>query len=238
MNDSTIQTLIDLNNRFYTQFASDFDDSRHAAWPGWVRLLPHLETISTAKEKVRVIDIACGNARFWKFLESELCNEFNYLGVDSCLALLDCAPKSENCKLMQHDILVQGYPSVSSDFVGSFGFFHHIPSFKRRRDILQQMVLHSEVGGLIAVAFWAFAERPRFEAKVLPWPEELQREEGDYILTWNRGGLGTRYCHHVSEAEEADLICGLNVEVVDRFFEDGKTHDLNRYLVLRRTEEG
>ena len=237
MNDSTIQTLIDLNNRFYGQFASDFDDSRHAAWPGWLRLIPHLKSLDESKSPIRIVDLACGNARFWKFLTAELYRSFRYLGVDSCMGLLDCAPTAENSELIHHDVLMEGYPELACDFVGSFGFFHHIPSFERRRDILQKMVSHTELGGIIAVAFWAFAERPRFDSKVLPWPEELQREEGDYILTWNRGGLGTRYCHYVSEAEEAELIRGLPVEVVDRFSEDGKTHDLNRYLVLRRTEE-
>ena len=106
MHDSTIQTLIDLNNRFYGQFASDFDDSRHAAWPGWLRLIPHLKSLDESKSPIRIVDLACGNARFWKFLTAELSSKFEYLGVDSCRGLLAAAPKAENSELIHHDVLM------------------------------------------------------------------------------------------------------------------------------------
>ena len=86
----------------------------------------------------------------------------------------------------------------------------------------------------MAIAFWAFATSPRFESKTLEWPDELEREPGDYILSWNRGGFGRRYCHYVDEAEEGRLLEGLDITVRERFFEDGKSHDLNRYVVVQK----
>jgi tRNA (uracil-5-)-methyltransferase TRM9 len=234
MNDSTIQSLNELNHRFYQAFAHDFDDSRNAPWPGWTRLLPHLDAIKAAESVPQVMDIGCGNGRFYKYLRSNWRPDFDYLGLDACSGLLERAPKSPAAKFEHRDVLNNGLPDMECTFVGAFGFFHHIPGFDSRRRMMEQMLACLSPGGIMAAAFWSFADKPRFEAKTLDWPADLQRESGDFILSWERGGLGQRYCHHVSPEEEDDLLLGLNANLVDRFLADGKSNDLNRYVVLQK----
>jgi len=234
MNDSTIQSLNELNHRFYQAFAKDFDDTRHAPWPGWLRLLPHLDAVKPETEVFQVTDVACGNGRFYKFLEKHWSKKFEYLGIDSCVGLLEKAPQIDSVRFEERDVLTQGLPELECTFIGAFGFFHHIPSFERRRKVVEEMLAALQPGGVMAIAFWAFATSPRFESKTLEWPEELEREPGDYILSWNRGGLGRRYCHYVDEAEENKLLQGLDITIRERFFEDGKSRDLNRYLIVQK----
>lgn len=66
-------------------------------------------------------------------------------------------------------------------------------------------------------------------------PDDL--EVGDYLLGWKNEPGQYRYCHHFSDAEIDRIIAELvpHASVVASFSADGKTGDLNRYVVLRRS---
>jgi len=234
MDNSTIQTLNALNQTFYQAFAAQFDDTRQQAWEGWHRILSVLKDTRFEPETPHVLDVGCGNGRFLSFLAERWGIGFDYLGIDSCSSLLACAPKTQGSEFELCDVLEAGLPAGMFSVISAFGFFHHVPSFDRRRSLLEEMADRLKPNGLLTLAFWDFAKKPRFENKTLDWPKDLDREEGDYILSWSRGGEGRRYCHHVSVEEEHRLLDGLGLEVVERFLADGKTKDLNRYLVMRK----
>ena len=61
---------------------------------------------------------------------------------------------------------------------------------------------------MLAFACWRFYEYARFRARIVPWPEDLagRVEPGDHLLDWRRGERALRYCHHVDEAEQAELV--------------------------------
>lgn len=65
-------------------------------------------------------------------------------------------------------------------------------------------------------------------------PEDL--EVGDYLLGWKSLPGQYRYCHHFSDAEIDRLIAELapHASAVASFVADGKTGDLNRYVVFCR----
>ncbi|MEO0562469.1 MAG: hypothetical protein AAF125_10160, partial [Chloroflexota bacterium] len=69
-----------------------------------------------------------------------------------------------------------------------------------------------------------------------PWPPDLDREPGDYLLDWRRGTVARRYCHHVDDAEHDALVHTTGLEEVARFRADGADGRTNQYSVLRRTE--
>jgi hypothetical protein len=61
-------------------------------------------------------------------------------------------------------------------------------------------------------------------------------DKGDYLLGWQGRRDVQRYCHSFCE-EEVDSLAGTVAEQareVDRFSADGKSGDLNRYVVLQR----
>lgn len=65
MDAQTIQRLNAINQEFYRVTADEFDQTRGTAWPGWVRLLPHL------RAPLSVLDVGCGNGRLGVFLSAE-----------------------------------------------------------------------------------------------------------------------------------------------------------------------
>ncbi len=140
------------------------------------------------------------------------------------------------------------------DLVACFGFMHHVPSRDLRLRVLDLLAASAKPGGLIAVSFWAFMNDPRMQAKVaaaearaqanLPFAtyDPARLDPGDHLLGWQQDESVYRYCHHFTDAEIDDLLAAHNanssayLHEVDRFDADGRTQDLNRYVLLRRVE--
>lgn len=108
MDVTDARAVIALNNRFYEENAASFSATRGAPWQGWSRCLEvvraelGLDAGASAGEKraaagmaerppsVRVLDVACGNLRFERFLARELPGATcDCCAVDSCAVLAD-----------------------------------------------------------------------------------------------------------------------------------------------------
>lgn len=70
MNQEVARKLCALNNEFYRVQAASFSDSRHAGWPGWQQVLAL--AAPAFEHSAKVIDMACGNLRFEKYLAARL----------------------------------------------------------------------------------------------------------------------------------------------------------------------
>ncbi len=243
MNQKTIKKLNQLNKDFYRKTADSFSQSRSYFWPGWQKLLPYLNIVSAQKNELNVLDLACGNGRFGLFLaENSPKIKINYHGVDFSRELLSKAEKklsktNINFKLKKTDIIEDFHLSRKYDLITAFGLFHHIPSFDLRRKILKILADHLAEDGLVAVTFWQFADKPRFKDKIVN-PEKVgidpgQLESNDYILDWKRGKTAYRCCHCADQPEVEKLTENLDLKMVDNYLADGKTNNLNLYLVLK-----
>ncbi|MDO4536591.1 MAG: class I SAM-dependent methyltransferase [Coriobacteriales bacterium] len=237
--------LSGLTSDFYRHVGDSFSTTRQHGWPGWQRVLEvtGLEQWACA-EPLTVLDLACGNRRFARYL----CEQGIYAdvwGVDNC----DDLARSERvlqdgCSLghYQHlDImdtlfegrdLARGISAPPCDLAVCFGFMHHIPLPEQRARILEALLAHTKPEGYVALTFWAFARNERMLAKATP---VTCGNEGDYLLGWQGRSDVQRYCHSFQESEIDDLVQGLGSRVREaaRFWADGRTGDLNRYLILQ-----
>lgn len=261
MKASTVAALERINREFYHRRALEFSDSRSHGWPGW-QLVLELARGHLRSERISVLDLACGNARFLPQLErlvSAAGPNVRYLGVDASVALLALAARAAdapraskqatgfepiNRRLFAADLvhrpLAQLDPSARFDLIVSFGLMHHIPSRARRLRLLKTSAERLSPGGLLAVSFWQFGDKERFQDRFRPWndpeaggvdPEDL--EDGDSLLAWGDAGA-VRYCHFASPIEARSLVEGLGLDAIASFTADGSTKDLNLYWVLRR----
>lgn len=116
MDIATARSLIELNNRFYTRNAASFSATRSAPWAGWRALSELLaqhgwsnpdDDGTGAAEERRVLDLACGNLRFERFLADEFPKlNLRFVAVDSCAELAcDTAVRDINCTYRQIDVL-------------------------------------------------------------------------------------------------------------------------------------
>lgn len=233
MHPATIQRLNAINRAFYQTVADDFDQTRAAPWPGWMLLLPHL------RAPLNVLDIGCGNARFAVFLAQRLgAEQVTYHGIDNSAALLDrarahlAAIPGLRARLDEHDIVEQPLNLGTYDLVTLFGVLHHIPGAEEREQFMGQAAGCVKAGGLLVFAAWRFHEFERYRARVVPWPDDLRVEAGDYLLDWRRGAQGLRYCHYVDDAEQAALVAATGMTPVDEYRADGDENRANAYSVL------
>ena len=117
-----------------------------------------------------------------------------------------------------------------------FGVIHHIPSFELRKKLITEAYTHLKKGGLLIFTNWLFLHDSSLKKRVIN-PEDVgiipaQLESNDYILDWQRGTFGIRYCHLVDESELSQLLESLPPP--DTFIADGKEGTLNRYVVITK----
>lgn len=250
MNQATIRQLNQVNQNFYRQIGSDFDQTRQQPWSGWFQLLPAIRNLAEARSPVGVLDVGCGNGRFGQFLTQNLpATNFDYLGIDNDNQLLQFAqsrlPNFTFKKIDLVDSLLNNNLTAKLatqtshfDLVVLMGVIHHIPSFDLRQQFIHHLSQRLNDGGLLLISVWQFALYKRFLQKAIACDKiglvSSQLEKNDYILDWQRGQEAFRYCHFVDDQELTKLIDTDHLEVMTDFSADGS----NRYLVLINHNNG
>ena len=257
MNLNTAKYLHELNNRFYQEQGESFAATRGAPWQGWQRCLDVVEAehpeLST--QSVDVLDLACGNRRFEVFIEEAWDDSaIEYFGVDNSDEMSAAGGQGHYQDLDILGLLIDGgvgaainqLESPTCEIVGSFGFMHHIPGQQLRKDLLDLMIERTTPGGFIVVSFWQFLNSPELAAKAevthatvkteLLDFDATQLEQGDYFLGWQGREGAYRYCHSFSESEIDELESHATKKTVTaaRFKADGRTGNLNQYLILEK----
>ena len=133
------------------------------------------------------------------------------------------------------------------DAIVLFGLLHHVPGFQTRADLIASSAEWLAPGGILALTLWRFGAPDmwsRFKNRVIPWreynegasqPLDLsQLEAGDHLLRWGDGDGPARYCHFTDPYERDALLATLQLEQVDRYCADGRSNDLNEYVLLQR----
>ncbi len=237
MKSETIENLKSINETFYRNVGSYFDNSRNYFWEGWDTLLTHVEL----PHELDVLDVGCGNGRFFKFMESKGYSWSSYLGLDSNDYLLSSARLkcwNTRAKLRKMDLTkFYLYGEDLFDLTVAFGVLHHIPSFDARIELLVKVCRHVKRGGYLAVSLWDFLSDLKLSKKIVPW-EEVGIETGelepnDYLVGWDRGVSEVRYCHWFPEAEIEKIIEAVPLTLISRFEADGKNKKTNTYLVWK-----
>ncbi|MEE8681900.1 MAG: class I SAM-dependent methyltransferase [Olsenella sp.] len=247
--------LVQLTEAFYAQEAQSFSSTRKAAWEGWRKIFSLLAV--EGRPSLSVTDVASGNGRFGRALAEALPQvRIRYQAIDSCAPLMDEAPgwpASIEAACFEQDLitpLLEGAKALpsgieSADLLCCFGFLHHVPGAGLRLRFVQELVDATAAGGIIALALWRFADSPagaqKAEAATRRACQELgfardALEPGDYLLGWQGKPGVWRYCHSFTEHEAQELAHAVRgqASVVASYLADGKTHDQNCYLVLRK----
>ena len=118
------------------------------------------------------------------------------------------------------------------DLAVSFGFMHHLPLFEQRARLLRLLAERTRLGGHVAVAFWQLEGDARIRAKARHAPGG---GEHDWLLGWQGRQDVARFCHHTTDAEIDELVASVGdvAHELARFSADGRSGELNRYVVLR-----
>lgn len=250
--------LCALTGEFYRANAESFSQTRQSPWQGWVRLLEVMDARAAERELLRVLDVACGNLRFERYLADALPGRMlSGWAVDNCEPLVEAGERSEfgplsRIAFQNLDVIARlsggrlweslEAPDASRDLAVSFGFMHHVPLECWRVELLRALVAKVRSGGFVAVSFWRFLNSDKLAGKAKETTSRARAELGipelppnDYLLGWQDTQGLYRYCHHFDEPEIERLLAMMadSADLVSRFEADGKTGNLNEYVVLR-----
>jgi SAM-dependent methyltransferase len=236
MYKSIVERILKLNSDFYQSTAVGFSGSRQLPWKGWFKIL---EFIRHQGGPAGVIDLGCGNARFYSFLKDNYNGDFKYLGLDKCEELLKIAHaeygKNRNFNKKKCDV-IKNISTIKNKFgtVAVFGLTHHIPSAGLRNYWFDKVGGLVNKDGLLVITFWYPQEK---NIKGPPEIKTARLDDGDCYLGWGNRESVFRYVHVYSEQEIARIIKQQKrngLILISSFkADDGKKSD-NLYLVFRR----
>jgi trans-aconitate methyltransferase len=216
MNLKAVKDILNLNRDFYQSVSKDFSITRQRPWVGWDRAVESaVGALQVGKEGIKVLDIGCGNGRFYDFISKKIDN-IEYIGVDIDNDLLNEAkdkyPKAEFTK----EDIFENLDNIKGKYniVCAFGVTHHIPDDSFRTQWFSKLPNLLDSKAVLILTFWNFKDKP-----------------GDYFLGWKERKDVKRYCHQYSDEEictVVEMYKKNNLKLIDRFISDKE----NLYLIF------
>jgi SAM-dependent methyltransferase len=241
VNSATVERLISLNRRFYTDHGRDFSETRRRLQPGVMRLLEMLP------EDGSILDLGCGNGELPRTL-SRRGHRGRYVGLDFSQPLLKEAQRQAfgfPVQFLRADLAELSMTNDALPVTGgwsritAFAVLHHLPGFELRLALVRNVHALLQPRGLFIHSNWQFLSSPRLKARVQSWDAAGVAAEdvdtSDYLLDWRVGRRGLRYVHHFDEAELAELAHTAGFEVLETFYSDGENKKLSLYQVWRQS---
>ena len=214
----------------YDLHAQEFSQTRQKPWSGWERCQAYWKFTP-----LRVLDLGCGNGRFYDYIKDDITN---YVGLDTSEKLLKIAKEKyggRTAKFIKQDIFDLAKLPKRLELVVGFGITHHIPNHDFRLKWFEHITKLVNSGGLIIFTFWNYHRDTRFINNAVSIP----RSNNDFLLSWN-GQKNQRTYHIYTESELKkiiDVYRNNDVELIEEFESDGKTNNLNNYLIFRKIKK-
>jgi tRNA (uracil-5-)-methyltransferase TRM9 len=238
MDKPLVERLIAINQKFYSEFASAFSETRSSVQTRLDRIVAYIGNAG------KVLDIGCGNGRLAERLEREG-KRTSYVGVDASPQLIAIASaRKMQLRNVAADFFVADitqaswslpFADASFDIAIALAVLHHIPSFDLRCAVLRDIHVLLKPGARLILTNWAFDRNERQRKRIVAWSsagfDERDLEPGDALLAWKRGGVGYRYCHLIVKEEMTQMAEASGFQAVKQYYADA---ELNLYTVLRK----
>lgn len=250
MKKSTIQALIDLNDRFYTDYGASFASTRKRIQPGVMRIVE--EWVQPGSW----LDLGCGSGVLGGvWVERGILGlyegvDFSPVFIAEAMATTGQLPLAEGQTVIytRANLGDADWPNACSknryDGVLMFAALHHLPGHETHLRLLQQIAGVLPRGGRFIHSEWQFQRSPKLMARVQDWSlaglDAADLEPGDTLLDWRQneaqqtGKPGLRYVHLFSNEELSTLAAASGFKIVSEFDSDGAGGNLSLYQIWQK----
>jgi tRNA (uracil-5-)-methyltransferase TRM9 len=250
MDETIVHALLEINRRFYQDYAEPFAATRRRIQDG-VR-----QAVSNLPDG-RYLDLGCGSgalADFWTRPRPDgTIRQGLYLGVDFSAGLLAEArqnlpvkrPADLGIYFQQRDLMAKdwhsGIEGVPFDSIMAFAVLHHLPGHANQINFLSEVRALIKPGGRFILSVWQIQNSPKLLSRRQAWEEAGLREdlveEGDVLLDWRQSSKGSpqnaglRYVHLFTETDLHSMAEDTGWKVKSSSYHDGHTGNLGLYQV-------
>jgi len=226
--------LIEETKKTYDIIAKDYSKKREV-------LTEDLKFLAKkAKEGEKVLDLGCGDGRFFKLLKEK---KIDYYGIDLSEKMIELAKKKfPQGKFLLFDGKKIPFLDDFFDRVFCLAVFHHIPSKKFREDFLLEIKRVLKKGGVLHLTVWYLWHKKRIwriflKTLFLKIFKKTPLDFFDIFLPWkNSQGkiLAQRYLHLFRKNELLFLAKKVGFrEIKISFLKRGKK-EKNLYLEAKK----
>lgn len=192
------------------------------------------------KSKEKVLDLGCGNGRFFEVLKDK---EIDFFGVDTSERLIKIAKtRYPEAKFQIANAFNLPFPSDYFDKIFSIAVLHHIPSREFRLQFLRETRRVLKPEGILILRIWNLWKRKgslRLLLKyvILKLIGKSKLDFKDVFIPWkdSRGKIiVNRYFHSFTKKELEGLVKKAGFRIRETWYE-GKTPQANIYLVAEKS---
>jgi ubiquinone/menaquinone biosynthesis C-methylase UbiE len=209
MDKRIAEKLLNQTRENYNNFAESFSATRNYLWPEAIKILGN-----DWKSKSNVLDIGCGNGRYYSFFKEK---DVKYVGIDNSASMISIARKKfPEGDFEMADALDLPFEANEFDGVVSFSVIHHIPSKELRKKFIQEAWRVLKPGGILVVTAWDL--RPLTMVRSRQWKRFkgflnsqikkiffLEKNDfGDFSIPWQN--KYRRYIHIFTLGELKNLV--------------------------------
>ncbi|MFH1714217.1 MAG: methyltransferase domain-containing protein [Candidatus Nealsonbacteria bacterium] len=223
MEENYAKYLLRKTKENYNLISKDFSRSRARAWPE----TEFLKEYVSGKE--RVLDLGCGNGRFYDVLQEK---KIDYFGLDFSEELIKMArDRHPQLEFQVADALNLPFSDDFFDKVFSIAVLHHIPSNAFRLRFLKEVKRVLKKEGMVILTVWDLGNIARLGIFVsgvfLGLFKKSKFDLGDSFIPWGKNIK--RYIHAFSERELKILVkeAGFKIKRTERMERpNGKTGNI------------
>lgn len=213
----------------YTTYANQFSATRNAPWYGWEKIIQFLP----ANQPIKILDLGCGNGRFFDWLIKKNINVAKYIGVDNSKQLLEIAKarfKTNSKAQFKNLDLNANWTVDEGDFtlIVAFGVMHHLENQSKRVYLYQNALELLKSDGLLVLTFWQFVRKSAYTKKIIK-----SLPNNDFVLSFGNENA-KRFCHYSSDEEILSLEKSANVKPFLSYLDDGRDSSENLYKIYKK----
>jgi len=222
--------LLDKIQIDYDLTAKEFSKNRSNPWKEIEFLFN-----SYSENGDRVLDLGCGNGRFYEFLKNK---NINYVGIDISQKLIELAKrKYPGAKFQIGDALHLSFPDGFFDKIFSIAVLHHIPSENLRLRFLKEIKRTMKQDGFLILTVWKFHNKKDIllllKYTILKIIGNSEMDFNDIFKKWGR--KTKKYYHWFSEKELINLVKKVGFKVKKSgIVKNQKGNRQNIYLIAQK----